>query len=106
MKSANWLSDEVKAKMEEKLPQSTLTKSGEVIVRSELSKSRMRNESDAIAKLGDLIRSCLVPERPEVPEEVKEKIKAGKERAEKRRMRDKRDRSMVKAGRNKGNMDW
>merc|ERR1712037_1024698 len=90
--SANWLSDEVKAKVKEKISHE-LTKDGLLVVKSDRTRSKMLNQADALRKLRDRIWSCLEPE-----EELERRRKASL-RAARERVKEKRNRSLIKRDR-------
>jgi hypothetical protein len=50
MESATWLSDEVKAKLREKIS-SQLTKDGFLVAKSDRTRSRTLNQADALRKI-------------------------------------------------------
>jgi len=96
--SANWLSDEVKAKVKEKISHE-LTKDGLLVVKSDRTRSRMLNQADALRKLRDRIWSCLEPEEEPTSEEELERRRKAMLRAARVRVREKRNRSLIKRDR-------
>lgn len=69
-----------------------LTKEGEIIIRSEASRSQHKNKDNCISKLKKMLESALIREkrrkRTSIPRAVKEKIlKDKKKRAETKEMR-------------------
>ena len=67
----------------------------------------MLNQADALRKLRDRIWSCLEPEEaPTVPEEELERRRKGALRAARERVKEKRNRSLVKRDRKPGFVDF
>lgn len=96
--SADWLSDQVKAKVRAKYG-NQLTKDGFFVVKSDRTRSQTMNRSDAFLKLRNAISLALQPEKPPVDEETKERIRKGKVKASRERLREKRTRSDIKNSR-------
>ena len=59
----------------------------------------MLNQADALRKLRDRIWSCLEPEEEPTPPEELERRRKGALRAARERVKEKRDRSLIKRGR-------
>ena len=62
-------------------------------------RSRMLNQADALRKLRDRIWSCLEPEEEPTPEEELERRRKGMLRAARERVKEKRNRSLIKRDR-------
>ena len=90
--SANWLSEEVKSKVRTRLC-NQLTKEGYLVVKSDLTRSQLLNQADALRKLRDALWDSCLPEKPPIDDETKEKIRKGKIRAARERVKFKRMRS-------------
>ncbi|XP_076635878.1 large ribosomal subunit protein mL62 [Colletes latitarsis] len=89
LKSAKWLSEEIKEKLAEEF-KNKLTRDGYLVIKSELTRSQQLNLADALEKLRTIIRNAVKPP-PEVSPETlemkrKQKLKAARERVFKKRM--------------------
>merc|ERR1712059_148627 len=98
LESATWLSEEVKGVLKDKF-QRELTKDGWLIVKSDRTRSQLLNQADALEKLRANIRQALIPPKPALSVEEKEKMRKGKLKASRERLHTKRVRSDVKEGR-------
>lgn len=98
LESATWLSDHVKAKMTEQYS-NQLTKDGWLVVKSDRTRSQTMNQADALEKLRETIRRSLIPPPPLYSDEELEKIRKGKIKASRERLKEKRIRGNVKKDR-------
>ncbi|KAK9888191.1 hypothetical protein WA026_000460 [Henosepilachna vigintioctopunctata] len=97
IKSATWLSEDIKAKLIAK-NQNNLTKDGYLVFRSDLTRFQQLNLADCLQKIRTLIRNCLKTE--ELPsEETIDRIRKRHEKATKERLLIKRNRSQIKSDR-------
>lgn len=87
--SATWLSDEVKSKVHERIGKQ-LTKDGFLVVKSDRTRSQTMNQADALRKLREAIWAACEPEKPDTDEETQEKIRKGRIKAARERVREKR----------------
>ncbi|XP_030758701.1 peptidyl-tRNA hydrolase ICT1, mitochondrial [Sitophilus oryzae] len=94
LESANWLSDKVKSKVLEKY-HSKLTKEGNLVFRSDLTRSQQLNLADCLQKIRKCIRESLYV-KPEPSPETEEKIRRNAEKANRERLAFKRERGLVK----------
>ncbi|KAG7189453.1 hypothetical protein KM043_017152 [Ampulex compressa] len=83
VKDANWLSEEIKEKVIEK-NQNRINKAGELIIKSEITRSQQLNLADALERLRTLIRESIVEPKEPSPESEERKrknlLKAARER--------------------------
>ena len=84
--------------MREKLRNVT-TKDGWVWVKSDKTRSRTMNESNAIEKVTNIVNEALKPPEPKFSEEELQKIRKGKIKANKERLKNKQFRSLTKKDR-------
>ena len=84
--------------MREKL-RNIITKDGWLLVKSEKTRSRSMNETDAIDKLTNIVNEALKPPEPKFTEEELAKIRKGKIKANKERLKRKQIRSDTKSSR-------
>ena len=96
--SAEWLNKEEKSIVMEKLS-NIITKDGWILVKSDKTRSRTMNESDAIDKLTNIVNEALKPPAPKFSEEELAKIRKGKIKANKERLKNKQFRSDTKSSR-------
>ena len=96
--SAEWLNKEEKTIVREKL-RNIITKDGWLLVKSEKTRSRSMNETDAIDKLTNIVNEALKPPEPKFTEEELAKIGKGKIKANKERLKRKQFRSDTKSSR-------
>jgi len=96
--TSEWLSDQEKVLLKEKLS-NLITKDGWILVKSDKTRSQSANESDAIEKLSNIIEEALKPPEPKFTEEELKKIKKGKIKANKERLKNKMLRSDTKRDR-------
>jgi len=96
--TSEWLSDQEKVVVKEKLS-NIITKDGWILVKSDKTRSQSANESDAIEKLSNIIEEALKPPEPKFTEEELKKIKKGKIKANKERLKNKMLRSDTKRDR-------
>ncbi|CAK9833299.1 Peptidyl-tRNA hydrolase ICT1, mitochondrial [Anthophora retusa] len=94
VKSATWLSEEIKDKLLEQ-NESKITKGGYLTIKSELTRSQQLNLADALEKLRTIIREAAEPpaEIPPESEEYKRKLLL---KAARKRLFEKRKRSEIK----------
>ncbi|CAK9796915.1 Peptidyl-tRNA hydrolase ICT1, mitochondrial [Anthophora quadrimaculata] len=94
VKSATWLSEEIKDKLLEK-NENKITKGGYLTIKSELTRSQQLNLADALEKLRTVIREAAEPpaEIPPESEEYKRKLLL---KATRKRLFEKRKRSEIK----------
>ncbi|KAL1498186.1 hypothetical protein ABEB36_009023 [Hypothenemus hampei] len=95
IKSATWLSDKIKSKLLEKFG-SKLTKEGDLIFRSDLTRSQQLNLADCLEKIRNSIRVSLF-EKPELSPETQEKIRKRIQNANRERLALKRHHGAIKA---------
>ena len=98
LESAEWLSKEEKSIVREKLS-NIITKDGWILVKSDKTRSRTMNESDAIDKLTNIVNEALKPPAPKFSEEELAKMRKGKIKANKERLKNKQYRSDTKSSR-------
>ena len=96
--NSNWLSQAEKELVMCNLS-NYITKDGFMVVKSEKTRSQAINQEDAVRKLSDLISAALRPPEPKFSEEELERIKRGKVKANKERLRDKKWRGYTKRDR-------
>ena len=96
--SAEWLNKEEKSIVMEKLS-NIITKDGWILVKSDKTRSRTMNESDAIDKLTNIVNEALKPPAPKFSEEELAKMRKGKIKANKERLKNKQFRSDTKSSR-------
>ena len=84
--------------MREKL-KNIITKDGWILVKSDKTRSRGMNETDAIDKLTNIVNEALKPPEPKFSEEELAKMRKGKIRANKERLKRKQFRSDTKGNR-------
>ena len=78
---------------------SIMTKDGWILVRSDKTRSRTANEADAIDKLTNIVNEALKPPVPKFSEEELAKMRKGKIKANKERLKSKQFRSDTKSSR-------
>ena len=88
------MSSEDKAILQEKLC-NVITKDGWLLVKSDKTRSQANNEADAIEKLNSIVNEALKPPEPKFTDEELRKMKKGKIKANKERLRKKMLRSSV-----------
>ena len=98
LESAEWLNKEEKSIVREKLS-NIITKDGWILVKSDKTRSRTMNESDALDKLTNIVNEALKPPAPKISEEELAKIRKGKIKANKERLKNKQFRSDTKSSR-------
>ena len=76
-----------------------ITKDGWILVKSDKTRSRSMNETDAIEKLTNIVNNALKPPEPKFSEEELLKIRKGKVKANKERLKRKQFRSDTKSSR-------
>ena len=76
-----------------------ITKDGWILVKSDKTRSRSMNETDAIEKLTNIVNNALKPPEPKFSEEELMKIRKGKVKANKERLKRKQFRSDTKSSR-------
>ena len=76
-----------------------ITKDGWILVKSDKTRSRSMNETDAIEKLNNIVNNALKPPEPKFSEEELLKIRKGKVKANKERLKRKQFRSDTKSSR-------
>ncbi|KOC65151.1 Peptidyl-tRNA hydrolase ICT1, mitochondrial [Habropoda laboriosa] len=104
VKSATWLSEELRDKLLEKNA-NKLTKEGYLIVKSELTRSQQLNLADALEKLREIIREAAKPPAEITPESEEFKRKQLL-RAARKRLFEKRKRSEIKQTRKSDFIDF
>jgi peptidyl-tRNA hydrolase ICT1 len=87
--SANWLSKHVKETLLEKYS-NQLTKDGWMVVKSDRTRSQTLNQTDALEKLRQTIRSSLIPPPPTFTDEEREKMTKHQITAARERLKHKR----------------
>ena len=96
--NSNWLSPEEKEIVQEKLS-NYITKDGFMVVKSDKTRSQTSNQEDAVRKLSDLISNALKPPEPKYSEEELERMRRGKIKANKERLKGKKFRGDTKRDR-------
>ena len=96
--TSEWLSDQEKIILKEKLS-NMITKDGWILVKSEKTRSQSANESDAIERLSNIINEALKPPEPKFTEEELRRMRKGKIKADKERLKNKMIRSDTKRDR-------
>ena len=86
--TSEWLNDQEKKTLKEKL-RNMITKDGWILVKSDKTRSQSANESDAIEKLSNIIEEALKPPEPKFTEEELKRIRKGKIKANKERLKSK-----------------
>lgn len=76
-----------------------INKEGYFIVHSDRTRSAHLNTADALEKIREFIRSCEPQELKELPEETLEKLRRAQEKATRARLREKKERHLVKDSR-------
>ena len=84
--------------MKEKL-KSIVTKDGWILVKSDKTRSQSLNQKDAIEKMNNLVNEALKPPEPKFSEEELLRMKRGKAKANKERLKDKKLRGDTKRDR-------
>jgi len=97
LETAKWLNDEVRRKLIN-ANLNRLTKEGYLVIRSEKTRSQQLNLADAVERLRSLIWKAVEPE-PQQSEETVEKIRRRMEQANRKRLADKKTRSLTKSNR-------
>ena len=98
MDTADWLGREDKVVLKERLG-NIITKDGWILVKSDKTRSRALNEADAVQKMTMMINEALKPPEPKFTEEELEKIRRGKVKANKERLKNKKIRGDTKKDR-------
>nr|CAG4648403.1 EOG090X0JCO [Moina brachiata]SVE93384.1 EOG090X0JCO [Moina brachiata] len=103
--TANWIPETIRARLAEQVRNLT-TKEGDLIVKSDRTRSQHLNLADALDKLRDLIHSAAKSlEAPVVSVETLEKLRRQRERAARERLKEKRIHSMTKQARQAPTID-
>ena len=76
-----------------------ITKDGWILVKSDKTRSRSMNQTDAIEKLTNIVNNALKPPEPKFSEEELLKMRKGKVKANKERLKRKQFRSDTKSSR-------
>ena len=76
-----------------------ITKDGWILVKSDKTRSQSLNQKDAIEKMNDLVSEALKPPEPKFSEEELLRMKRGKVKANKERLKDKKFRGDTKRDR-------
>ena len=76
-----------------------ITKDGWILVKSDKTRSRSMNQTDAIEKLTNIVNNALKPPEPKFSEEELLKMRKGKVKANKERLKSKQFRSDTKSSR-------
>jgi len=96
--SVSWLSKEEKYKVSEKL-KTFINKDGWLVLKSDKTRSQTLNQEDAMEKLKKYISLALEPPKPMFTDEELEKIRKGKVKANKERLKNKKYRGETKQNR-------
>ena len=96
--SVSWLSPDEKHKVLASL-KSAVTKDGWLVVKSDKTRSQAANQADALDKMRNCISQALEPPKPVFTEEELEKIRKGKVKANRERLKDKKQRGETKQSR-------
>merc|ERR1711962_138732 len=104
LETAQWLSDELKKKVFNKF-KTSINKEGYLIVRSEKTRSQQLNLADALDKLRHMIHSAAYIKPPPSVEAV-ERHRRKHEGAVRERLRQKKDRSLIKQSRRAPDPDF
>ena len=78
---------------------SSLTKDGWLVIKSDKTRSQAANQEDAVEKLRKSITKALEPPKPKFTEEELIKIKKGKAKANRERLKNKQHRGDTKQNR-------
>ena len=98
VKSVNWLSEDEKYKVSEKL-KTFINKDGWLVLKSDKTRSQTLNQEDAMEKLKRYISQALEPPKPVFTDDELEKIRKGKVKANKERLKNKKFRGETKQNR-------
>nr|CAG4636678.1 EOG090X0JCO [Eubosmina coregoni]SVE70188.1 EOG090X0JCO [Eubosmina coregoni] len=105
LSSAEWIPESIRAKFAEQI-KNQLTKEGYFIIKSERTRSQQLNLADALDKLRDMIHAAAQSlATPQVSPESLERQRRLRERAARERLREKREHSMTKQGRQAPTID-
>ena len=94
----DWITEAEKETLKEKL-KSIVTKDGWILVKSDKTRSQSLNQKDAIEKMNNLVNEALKPPEPKFSEEELLRMKRGKAKANKERLKDKKFRGDTKRDR-------
>ena len=78
---------------------SSLTKDGWLVVKSDKTRSQSLNQADALEKLRNIILCALQPSKPVFSDEELEKMRKGKLKANRERLKNKKHRGDTKQSR-------
>jgi len=98
VQSVNWLSEDEKYKVSEKL-KTFINKDGWLVLKSDKTRSQTLNQEDAMEKLKRYISQALEPPKPVFTDDELEKIRKGKVKANKERLKNKKYRGETKQNR-------
>lgn len=94
---ASWIPDWIKPRLKEQQP-NRVTKNGDFVVTSEKTRKQILNQADCLDKIRNMIFQASVLPKELTPEQ-KALIKKRQEAADKRRIEEKRRRSLLKQAR-------
>jgi peptidyl-tRNA hydrolase ICT1 len=93
---ADWIPEEIRNTMQTKF-RTHVSREGYFIIQSDRTRSQHLNTADALEKLRECIRECKPHPPTPPPEETIEKFRKVHEKAVRDRLREKKDRHMIKS---------
>lgn len=98
MSAVTFISAAIKSRLVD-VHKNQINREGELVIKSDVTRSQQMNLADALDKLRTIIRKMEEPTTVEPNEETLEKIRKRQQKAARIRLHEKRERSMIKADR-------